>query len=376
MNLYETLNLPRGANAQQIRDAYKTLVRTAHPDKGGNAEQFKKIQKAYDVLRDDSKRQYYDMTGEVPGESGDGGGGGGMSAGMQFPFPGGGIPVDIHNLFGMFGGGRGGGVGPKKKKQGKAPPRVSHIALNLRDFYHGRSFRMQLERQRFCKDCKGDGSTSMKQCEDCHGSGTKVSMVQIGPMVLQNQGPCDKCNGAGRQKGDQCWTCKGGGLSKEEKTLEIRVEPGMAPGMTIVFSGESSDSPDYTEPGDVVLELQEADEESPWQRLGDDLQTRITLSYSESICGTTVRISSHPGFDAGVVFRIPAGVLHTEQLRYKGYGMPRRGGKGTGDAILVIQSTKPSVAERDILEKGTLDQLRTTMSRESKIQSDKDHVVG
>jgi curved DNA-binding protein CbpA len=50
MNLYSSLGLQRDANAQQIRDAYKNLVRTEHPDKGGNAERFKSLQEAYEIL--------------------------------------------------------------------------------------------------------------------------------------------------------------------------------------------------------------------------------------------------------------------------------------------------------------------------------------
>ena len=36
-----------------------------HPDKGGDAVKFKRIQRAYDVLSDPEKRSHYDATGEV-----------------------------------------------------------------------------------------------------------------------------------------------------------------------------------------------------------------------------------------------------------------------------------------------------------------------
>jgi DnaJ-class molecular chaperone len=349
MNLYDTLKLQKGASAEQIREAYKTLVRKEHPDKGGDAETFKKIQKAYDILKDDDKRAFYDQTGQIPGDSPEGGMG---NMPQGFPFGGGmggGIPVDIHNLFGMFGRGGGGG-GPRKKRQGKAPPRTTQIPLTLRDFYQGRIFRVQLERQRCCKDCKGEGSTSMKSCDSCNGVGTKTHVVQMGPFMMQNQGPCEACRGAGKQKGDPCWTCKGAGMNKEEKSLEVRIEPGMGPGTNIVFSGESSDSHDYTEAGDVIIELQEADEETSWIRLGDDLQTKISISYSESLVGCIVRLENHPGYTNGIVFTIPPGTLNTENLRFKGYGMPKRGSEHRGDAILVVNINKPSSAERDILK--------------------------
>lgn len=41
--------------ASQIRRAFRNLVTRAHPDKGGDAEQFRLIQQAYEVLSDPAK---------------------------------------------------------------------------------------------------------------------------------------------------------------------------------------------------------------------------------------------------------------------------------------------------------------------------------
>ncbi|MEM7576353.1 MAG: DnaJ domain-containing protein [Planctomycetota bacterium] len=51
---FAALELEPGADAQQIRDAYRRLVRTCHPDVSKSDEartQFLKIQQAYDALR-------------------------------------------------------------------------------------------------------------------------------------------------------------------------------------------------------------------------------------------------------------------------------------------------------------------------------------
>ena len=75
-SLYDALGIKKGADSSEVKKAFMKLAKTHHPDKGGDAEEFKKIQRAYEVLSDDDKRQMYDMTGQVPGEGGDGGGGG------------------------------------------------------------------------------------------------------------------------------------------------------------------------------------------------------------------------------------------------------------------------------------------------------------
>ncbi len=46
-----------------MRRAYRNLITRAHPDKGGDAATFARIQRAYDVLSDDGKRASYDETG-------------------------------------------------------------------------------------------------------------------------------------------------------------------------------------------------------------------------------------------------------------------------------------------------------------------------
>lgn len=47
---YKTLGLKEGASAEEIKTAYRRLAMKHHPDRGGDPEEFKKIQSAYDYL--------------------------------------------------------------------------------------------------------------------------------------------------------------------------------------------------------------------------------------------------------------------------------------------------------------------------------------
>ncbi|NQW47560.1 MAG: J domain-containing protein, partial [Planctomycetes bacterium] len=122
---YQTLGVPRTASAEDIRKAYRELARKyhpdLHPDDAAAKEKFKKVQTAFDVLNDTSKREMYDRYGSAFEGVGGGGPGGGPGAGGQGPF-GGGFPgggggeIDLESLFGgggfadMFRGGGGGGT--------------------------------------------------------------------------------------------------------------------------------------------------------------------------------------------------------------------------------------------------------------------------
>lgn len=60
---YQVLEIPEGANAYEIRHAYRRLARQYHPDineERGAVDRFNAISEAYEVLHDPDKRARYD----------------------------------------------------------------------------------------------------------------------------------------------------------------------------------------------------------------------------------------------------------------------------------------------------------------------------
>src|ERR671937_728946 len=108
-SLYDSLGVSKAASQDEIKKAYRKLVRQYHPDKNpGDAaaeERFKEVQAAYDVLSDPAKRKQYDRFGAANGRPGAGGPGPG---GFNFRVE---DLGDLGDLFGgLFGGGRAGGT--------------------------------------------------------------------------------------------------------------------------------------------------------------------------------------------------------------------------------------------------------------------------
>ena len=348
MGLYEKLGVSRDADTGEIRKAYMKLAREHHPDKGGDAEEFKHIQKAYEILSDNQRRAHYDATGSEEEGGGPGPGGGG------FPFGGGGFPFDLGGLFGMFGpGGPGpGGPGGPRRRGPKGPVKVIEIPISLWDFYHGKCVRMRFERQKFCSTCKGEGAQSWTTCRGCGGSGQKQQIIMMGPMRMINQGPCDECHMRGRIIEKECGECKGRKFQTEEKGLDVIIQPGMRPGEVIRFPKECSDQEEYEEPGDVHIVLQEADEDCRFRRVtavADDLIVRTTISLENALLGCKEKMEGHPGHPQGLVVEIPAGVQNGENFAIEGEGLPRKEG-GRGKLVVVVE-VRASDAEKGALRK-------------------------
>lgn len=60
-NYYRILDVPYDATFSEIKKAYRKKVKEVHPDKDkGNAEHFKRVKEAYEILTNVEKRKRYD----------------------------------------------------------------------------------------------------------------------------------------------------------------------------------------------------------------------------------------------------------------------------------------------------------------------------
>jgi DnaJ homolog subfamily A member 2 len=119
---YDLLGVGKGADEAQLKKAYRKKALKEHPDKGGDPEKFKDIQKAYETLNDPQKRAAYDKYGEDAFKKG--------GAGPN--------PEDMFKT--MF---NQKNMGPKKTKSVIHPVKVT-----LEELFAGKSIKIKVTRDR------------------------------------------------------------------------------------------------------------------------------------------------------------------------------------------------------------------------------------
>lgn len=122
-DFYQVLGVEKTVDDNGIKKAYKKLALQLHPDKNGAPgadEAFKSVSKAFSILTDADKRAAYDRYGGDPDNARSAAGAAAAGHGNPFggmrgtPFRGGGMygdEIDPNDLFNMFFGGGGMGMG-------------------------------------------------------------------------------------------------------------------------------------------------------------------------------------------------------------------------------------------------------------------------
>jgi DnaJ family protein A protein 2 len=311
-DLYARLGVSRGASQDEIKRGYRKEALKHHPDRGGDTAAFQKIEEANSVLSNPERKAMYDATGSVS----EGPGGQGFN-----PF-GGGFNVNLSEMFGQMFGGQGGG--PHNRKPPVGPHKLHEIGVSLSDLYHGKQFELRMKRDVLCSTCDGHGGMHVETCSVCHGSGVRVTQVQMGPMTMIQQGPCDSCQGgSGKKVRDTCTACAGKKVKESESALQVKIEPGMQEGERLTFAGQCSESPEFERPGDVILVLRASSAEGgSWIREGSTLKRHITLTWAEALLGFERELDAHPSGRPLHIVWTGGFVKEGEVLRVVGWGMP------------------------------------------------------
>jgi curved DNA-binding protein len=275
---YQALGVDKTASADDIKKAYRKLVRKYHPDvsKHSDAEgKTKEINEAYDVLGDAEKRAAYDDLGRGyrPGQEFQPP----PDWGSQYDFGGADASDFFADLFSHVGRRQRGGGGRAGGFHMRGEDIHATIEIDLRDAYNG---------------------------------ATKTVTLRI---------PQRDANGR---------------VHMEEKTLSVNIPKGVTEGQQLRLSGQGQPGMGEGGAGDLYLEIHFRPD--PRYRIeGKDVYENVPITPWEAALGAKIAVPTPSGT---VEVTVPPGSQSGRKLRLKGRGIP---GKPPGDLYLILNVVLP-----------------------------------
>lgn len=334
---YSILGVPRDADDQTIKRAFRKLAFEYHPDrnkKPGAEERFKEISEAYAVLSNPAKRAAFDA-GAAQGAS--------VSA-TEDIFS----DIDFRDLFSGLGFDFAGAGRFDQFMRQRRRGRVSRGAdleteldVSLHRVATGGEEVLHLRRPATCTTCNGSGAqpgTQPERCSACQGRGQRLRQWRQGGLIMQQVVTCTNCQGQGRLYTTPCAACRGQGIIEREEQITINIPIGIEEGMVLRVPGQGLPSRDPEGvPGDLFVILHIASDDH-FERRGIDLWQRVTLSVEDCVLGTQIDI---PTLQAPFTLDVPAGTQPDTVLRLHHYGLPEFGGLHHGDMYVLVQVYVP-----------------------------------
>jgi len=161
---------------------------------------------------------------------------------------------------------------------------------------------------------------------------------------------CATCQGAGKIIKEPCPKCGGGGRVKKDKTLRIRIPPGVETGRRIRLAGEGEAGMRGGVNGDLYV-LLAVKPHKFFQRDGANLYCRVPVQMTTAALGGEFEVPTIDGKRTKV--KIPAGTQTGQQFRLKGKGMPILKSEALGDMFIEVAVETPvnlSTKQRDLLK--------------------------
>ncbi|WEF35789.1 DnaJ C-terminal domain-containing protein [Pseudoduganella chitinolytica] len=278
---YATLGVPKTASDDDIKKAYRKLVRKYHPDvsREANADaRTKELNEAYGVLGDPEKRAAYDELGKAP-RAGPAG-----PAGQGFrPPPGWGAGFEsssgndsdfFKDLFAHVGGRR------RQPFQARGEDSHATIRITLQDSYHG---------------------------------ATRTVTLRVPEHDRQ------------------------GRVITRERTLNVTVPKGVTAGQQLRLAGQGQPGTGGGGAGDLYLEIEFAPD-ARYRIDGRDVHETVPVAPWEAMLGAQIDVPTPSG---RVSVTVPPGSQTGRKLRLKGRGIPPAGSAPAGDLYLVLEVALP-----------------------------------
>jgi molecular chaperone DnaJ len=357
---YKILGVPKDADADAVKKAYRKLARELHPDHNTNDEdaeaRFKAVSEAYSVLSNPDKRKEYDDARSLFGSGLRTPGGSGSDGGFNF---------DLGDLFSTSTGSGGlgdvfGGIfGQRGRTRATSARRgndvETEVTIGFTDAVEGKTVPLKMTSSSACTSCAGTGAragTVPRVCPSC--SGTGYTSTDSGGFGMAE--PCKDCKGRGMLIDDPCPDCYGSGRVRTSKVMQVRIPAGVADGQRIRLKGKGGRGERGGPSGDLYVRVH-VSPHSVFGRKGENLTLSVPVTYPEAALGAEIKVPTLNG--AAVTLKIPPGTPNGRTFRVRGRGVPRKDGT-KGDLLVTVDVAVPS--EIDDRTREALEAMRDSSS--------------
>jgi len=348
---YAILGVPRNATQEEIKQAYRRLVKQWHPDlhpenRKEAEEKFKEIQEAYEVLSDPEKRRQYDLFGIV-GEAP-------VATGFGFdPFSD--LMRMVDEFFGF------GSTTRYRTRTERGEDVEAELEISLEEAFRGGVKEVTTTVLVTCPECSGFGALGgFKRCPDCHGTGRITYSRHGGGVFVRTMTTCPTCQGLGQVAAQICETCQGIGRIETTRTVEVELPAGVEDGMTLRIQGQGNSGKAGGPPGDLYVTVR-IKPHPLFRREGIHLHMDLPLTFPQLALGDIVEV---PTLDGTAELTIPSGTQPGTVLKIprKGFVSLRSGRRG--DLFVHVQVTVPTELTEE--QRRLLRELAKTMGIEPK----------
>lgn len=321
---YEVLEVRKDANDEEIKKSFRKLALKYHPDRNPNdteaEENFKRINEAYDVLKDSQKRAIYDKYGKEGLKN------------QGFSSNAGGFGDIFSSIFEEFFGG--GASDREQEHYAFEPDYAIRLNISFKEAVFGCKKQVKTKFKRCCKACNGTGAKDgkMQDCKRCGGKGRIV----IQQSIMQMQMACPECGGSGKIVVDKCSKCAGAGFESVEETLELDIKAGIDNGNQLVYRGKGNEVKPGVR-GDLYIKIVVAPDEH-FVRHGSDLYLEVPVFFTTIVLGGRIMI---PTLKGEVELNIPPNTPQGHQFIFANEGVPDLNSTRVGRLIAQINITYP-----------------------------------
>ncbi|MBI4356114.1 MAG: molecular chaperone DnaJ [Candidatus Omnitrophica bacterium] len=345
---YEILGVERGASADAIKKAYRTLALKHHPDrvpaeqKKAAEEKFKEISEAYAVLSDQEKRSVYDQYGHTGFD---------QRYSTEDIFRG----ADFSSIFGDLGlGGSlfedllGGlfGMRPDRGRGSRDGADLQYtLDISFEEAYTGTTRTITIRRPEACEECRGEGGSGHSKCAQCGGAGQVRRSSGFMVMVTT----CPKCGGQGSTLEKVCRKCQGAGRVQAERKIQVKIPAGVDSGTHLRISGEGEGASRGGSRGDLYVVI-EVRPHPVFERHEQDLVVSVPVTVTQAALGAEIDV---PTLDGRGTMKVPPATQSGTVFRLRGKGFPSlRGGSHGDELVRVIVETPANLSreQRQLLE--------------------------